>query len=190
MGIIQGKENSPVSYDDPGRGFPCPRDGRRRWEVERETLVRVVEGMCPFAQRTHLRLEQIDEARGEVTVVMGDDPANLNAFGLVHAGAICGLAETAGGMAIMRYLDPGEVLVLNTVFNVRYLHPPRGELRCTARVVKEEARALLEEFERKGRADKAMDLKVFDSSGTMVAQAQATFRLVRTPEEYRKYIPE
>lgn len=153
--------------------------------MEKEMLVRVVEDMCPFARKTRLRMERIDEARGEVTVVMGDDPGNLNAFELVHAGAICGLAETAGGMAIMFHLDPRECMVLNTVLNIRFRHPPRGELRCTARVLKEEAEALLEEFKRVGRADKAMDLKVFDSSGTLVAQAQTTFRLIRTPEHYR-----
>ncbi|MBC7247695.1 MAG: PaaI family thioesterase [Actinobacteria bacterium] len=155
--------------------------------MDKEMIVQVVEEACPFAQRTHLRLRGMDEAGGRVTLVMEDDPSNLNAFGLVHAGAICGLAETAGGMAIMRYLDPREVLVLNTVFNIRYVHPPRGELSCTARVVEEEARALMEEFRREGRADKAMDLKVFDAAGTLVAQAQATFRLVPTPEEYGKY---
>ncbi len=155
--------------------------------MEKEMLVQVVEKACPFAQRTRLRVDALDEERGSVTLAMGDDPANLNAFGLVHAGAICGLAETAGGMAIMRHFDPRKTLVLNTVFNIRYVHPPRGELRCTARVVEEEARALREEFEREGRADKAMDLKVLDSSGALVAQAQATYRLIRTPEEYRKY---
>lgn len=52
-------------------------------------------------------MERIAEVRKEVTVVIGDDPANLNAFGLVHAGAICGLAKTTGGMAIMPHLDSG-----------------------------------------------------------------------------------
>ncbi len=157
--------------------------------MEKTMLVQVVEGACPFAQRMRLRVLDVDEERGSVTLALGEDPANLNAFGLVHAGAICGLAETAGGIALMRHFDPRHVLVLNTVFNIRYLHPPRGELRCTARVVEEEARALREEFEREGRADKAMDLKVLDASGTLVAQAQATYRLIGTPEEYRKYFP-
>lgn len=134
-----------------------------------------------------MRVREVVEGEGRVTMILEDDPKNLNAFGLVHAGAICGLAETAGGMAIMRWLDPREVLVLNTVFNIRYLRPPRGELRCTARVVEQEMNALLEEFEREGKADKAMDSKVFDSSGALVVQAQATYRLIRTPEEYRKY---
>jgi uncharacterized protein (TIGR00369 family) len=155
--------------------------------MDKEMVVQVVEKTCPFAQRTGLRLGELDEEEGKVTLVMEDSPANLNAFGLVHAGAICGLAETVGGMAIMRYLDPREILVLNTVFNIRYLHPPRGELRCSAQVVKDEARALMDEFEANGRVDKAMDLKVMDSSGTLVAQAQATFRLIPTPEEHKKY---
>jgi len=154
--------------------------------VDKEMIAQVVEKACPFAQRMHMRLREIDEGEGRVTLIMEDDPANLNAFGLVHAGAICGLAETAGGMAIMRHLDPREILVLNTVFNIRYIRQPRGELRCTARVVDEETRALLDEFKRAGKADKAMDLKVFDPSGTLVAQAQATFRLIPTPDEFKK----
>jgi len=155
--------------------------------MDKEMIVQVVEKGCPFAQRTRMKLREIDEGGGRITTVMEDDPANYNAFGLVHAGAMCGLAETAGGMAIFRYLDPREVIVLNTVFNIRFTNPPRGELRCSARVVEEEAAALIEEFKREGRADKAMDLKILDSSGTVVAQAQATFRLVPTPEEYKKY---
>ncbi len=155
--------------------------------MDKEMVTQVVEKACPFAQRTHMRLRELDEGDGRLTLIMEDDPANYNAFGLVHAGAMCGLAETAGGMAIMRYLDPKEILVLNTTFNIRYSHPPRGELRCTARVVEEEARVLLEEFNREGRVDKAMDLKIFDTSGTMVAHAQATFRLIPTPNEYKKY---
>jgi acyl-coenzyme A thioesterase PaaI-like protein len=156
-------------------------------KMEKEMMVQVVEQTCPFARRTHMRFRDFDEGEGRITLVMEDDPANLNAFGLVHAGAICGLAETAGGMAIFKYLDPRKIVVLNTVLNIRYVHQPRGELWCSARVLKEEARALLDEFEREGRADKALDLKVFDTSGTMVAQAQATFRLIPASEEYRKY---
>jgi uncharacterized protein (TIGR00369 family) len=136
-----------------------------------------------------MRLRELDEGHGRVTLIMEDNPDNLNAFGLVHAGAICGLAETAGGMAIMKYVDPREILVLNTIFNIRYVHPPRGELRCTAQVVDEEAQALLEGFRKNGRADKAMDLKVLDSSAALVAQAQATYRLIPTPEEYKQYFP-
>jgi uncharacterized protein (TIGR00369 family) len=155
--------------------------------MDKEMIVQVVEKGCPFAQRTRMKLREIDEGEGRITMVMEDDPTNLNAFGLVHAGAMCGLAETAGGMAIFRYVDPREIIVLNTVFNIRFTHPPRGELRCTARVVEAEAAALMEEFEKEGKADKAIDLKILDSSGTMVAQAQATFRLIPTPEEYKKY---
>jgi uncharacterized protein (TIGR00369 family) len=155
--------------------------------MDKEMMVQVVEKGCPFAQRTQMKLREIDEGGGRITAVMEDEPSNYNAFGLIHAGAMCGLAETAGGMAIFRYLDPREAIVLNTVFNIRFTSPPRGELRCTAQVVEAEAEAIMDEFRREGRADKAMDLKIVDSSGKMVAQAQATFRLIKTPEEYRKY---
>jgi acyl-coenzyme A thioesterase PaaI-like protein len=154
--------------------------------MDKEMMVRMVEGGCPFAKRSHMRVLEVG-ADGRVTMILDDDPANLNAFGLVHAGAICGLMETAGGMAIFNYLQPSEHIVLNTVFNVRYSSMPRGELRCTVRVGQEEVRFLAEEVAAAGRADKALDLKVFDSSGKMVAEAQATYRMMPTPEEFKGY---
>jgi uncharacterized protein (TIGR00369 family) len=160
---------------------------RRHNFMEKEMVVQIVENNCPFARWTHMRFREIDESGGALTLVMEDEPSNLNAFGLVHAGAMCGLAETVGGMALMRYVDPRETIVLNTVLNIRFTHPPRGELTCGARVTREEADILLAEVAEKGRADKAMDLKILDSSGMMVAHAQATFRLLSTPDEYKKY---
>lgn len=154
--------------------------------MDAELMVKMVEGACPFAQRSKMRVTRIGE-QGNITMILEDDPSNLNAFGLVHAGAICGLAETAGGMAIFNYLDPRDFIILNTVLNIRFTSMPKGELRCTVRVSGDEVLALLEEFRIFGRADKALDLKVLDTSGKMVAQAQATYRLMSTPEEFKKY---
>jgi acyl-coenzyme A thioesterase PaaI-like protein len=154
--------------------------------MEAELMVKMVEGACPFASRSHMRVTRIGED-GNITMILEDDESNLNAFGLVHAGAICGLVETAGGMSIFNYLDPRDFIVLNSVLNIRFTAMPRGELRCSARCTGDEAQSLIEEFRIFGRADKAMDLKVLDSSGKMVAQAQATFRLMSTPEEFKEY---
>ncbi len=139
---------------------------------------------CPFAERSGMHMEPSPEG---VRGILEDVPANLNAFGLVHAGAICGLMETAGGMALFQHIEPGTLLVLNTVFNVRFGHPPRGELRCEARVSAEEVSGLVREAAREGRADKAMDLKCVDAQGVLIAQAQATFRLMPMPDAYRSY---
>lgn len=155
--------------------------------MDAELMVKMVEEACPFARRGHVRVTRVGE-EGYITAILEESDDNLNAFGLVHAGAICGLAETAGGMAIFNYLDPGEFIVLNTVLNIRYVAMPRGELRCTARVVKEEVDVLLEEFRLNGKADKTIDLKVLDVSGRRVAQAQATYRLMATPGELRAYL--
>ena len=154
--------------------------------MDREMMSGMVEGGCPFAQRSHMRVREVAED-GTVTLVLEDDPSNYNAFGLVHAGAICGLVETAGGMAVFNHLNPMEQLVLNTVLSIRFTGMPRGELTCTARVLGEEASALLDAAIETGKADKAMDLKVLDSSGKIVAQAQATFRVMPTPPEFKEY---
>jgi uncharacterized protein (TIGR00369 family) len=154
--------------------------------MDKEFMTRMVEGGCPFAKRSGMRVLEVE--KGNVSMVLEEDQANLNAFGLVHAGAICGLVETAGGMAIFNHLDPREHMVLNTILNIRFIAMPRGELRCTARVGEDEVRALLDELAAGEKADKSVDLKVLDSSGKTVAQAQATFRLMPTPEEFKKYL--
>jgi acyl-coenzyme A thioesterase PaaI-like protein len=153
--------------------------------MDAEMMVQMVEGACPFAQRSHMRVTRVG-GEGYITAILEDDPSNLNAFGLVHAGAICGLVETAGGMAVFNFLDPMEFIVLNTILNIRYVAMPRGELRCTAWVTKEEVGVMLDEFRINGRGDKAMDLKVLDADGKMVAQAQATYHLMVTPDEFKE----
>ena len=154
--------------------------------MDRELMVRMVEDGCPFAKRSGMRVSEAGDTM--VSMVLEESQDNLNAFGLVHAGAICGLVETAGGMAIFNHLDPREQMVLNTILNIRFIAMPRGELRCTARVGADEVRALADELAESGKADKTVDLKVLDSSGKMVAQAQATFRLMPSPEEFKKYL--
>lgn len=149
-------------------------------------MVKMVETACPFAERSGMRVTGVGED-GTITMVLEDVSSNRNAFGLVHAGAICGLAETAGGMAIFNYLDPSEFIVLNSVLNIRFTAMPVGELRCSVRVTGDEVLTLLEEYRTDGKADKALDLKVRDARGKTVAHAQATFRLMATPEEFKQY---
>ncbi len=151
--------------------------------MDSEFVAKTLSG-CPFAQRSGMRMEPSDLG---IMGILEDVPANLNAFGLVHAGAICGVMETAGGMALFQHIEPGTLIVLNTVFNVRFGHAPRGELRCEALVSAEEVARLIDEVAREGRADKAMDLKCVDAEGVLIAQAQATFRLMPMPETYRPY---
>lgn len=154
--------------------------------MDAEMMVKMVEGACPFAERSKMRVTRIGED-GNITMILEDDRTNLNAFGLVHAGAISGLCETAGGMAIFNYLDPLEFIVLNSILNIRFIAMPRGELRCTVRVTGDEVATLLEEYRINGKADKAIDMKVQDVHGQLVAQAQATFRLMATPDEFKSF---
>jgi acyl-coenzyme A thioesterase PaaI-like protein len=154
--------------------------------MDSDSMKMMVEGACPFAQKHGMRtVEFTDE--GRLSMLLSDIPDNLNAFGLVHAGAICGLVETAGGMALFKYLDPMEDVVLNTILDIRFYAMPRGELTCTTTVTPEEMGVVRGELEQSDKADKTLDLKVRDSAGQIVAQAQATFRLMHTPERFKEY---
>jgi len=155
--------------------------------MEREAIAGMVEGRCPFAQRNHMRVRTVESEGGRVIMALEESPDNLNAFGLVHAGAICGFAETAAGAALLAHLDPSEYIVLNTILNIRFTAPGRGELTCATRVTADEFVAVMEEVIARGTADKTVDFKVRDGSGRVVAAGQATFRIMPTPEEYRRY---
>ena len=152
--------------------------------MEKELMVMMVEGGCPFARNSHMKVGEV-AGDGTVTMFLEDDASVLNAFGLVHAGAICGLVETTGGMAIFNYLDPRVHIVLNTILDIRFIGMPRGRLTCEATVVPEEVKAVKGELAGTGRADKTVDVKVLDSARKLIARAQATFRLMPTPEEFK-----
>jgi uncharacterized protein (TIGR00369 family) len=155
--------------------------------MERENLVGMVEQRCPYAQRSQMRMLTVEKEEGRVVMALEDSQENLNAFGLVHAGAICGLTETATGSALLSYLDPSEYIILNTVLNIRFIAMPRGELTCAARVTADEFAAVMEEVLASGKADKTVDTKVKDSAGRVVAEAHATFRVMPTPAEFKSY---
>ncbi len=155
--------------------------------MEVENLVGMVEQRCPFAQRSSMRLREVKGEDGWITMALEESKENENAFGLVHAGVICGLAETAAGAALLFYVDPAEFIVLNTVLNIRFIAPPRGELSCTARVTDGEFAVVMEEVIASGGADKTVDVKVRDDTGKVVADAHATFRVMPTPPQYKHY---
>ena len=155
--------------------------------MEVDNLVGMVEQRCPFARRSGMSLREVRGDDGWITMALEESEENHNAFGLVHAGAICGLAETAAGASLLYYVDPAEFIVLNTVLNIRFIAPPRGELSCTARVTEDEFAVVMEEVIASGGADKTVDVKVRDSAGKVVADAHATFRVMPTPPQYKPY---
>lgn len=155
--------------------------------MDSENLVGMVEQRCPYAQRSQMRMLTVEKDEGKVTMALEESQDNHNAFGLVHAGAICGLAETATGSALLSYLDPSEYIILNTVLNIRFVAMPRGELTCAARVTADEFAVIMEEVIASGKADKTVDTKVKDSAGKVVAEAHATFRVMPTPAEFKPY---
>lgn len=155
--------------------------------MDDENLVGMVEQRCPFAQRSHMRMREVGQEDGRITMALEESTENRNAFGLVHAGALCGLVETTAGAALLKYVEPSEFIVLNTVLNIRFTAPGHGELTCTSRVTAEEFAAVMEEVIDSGGADKTVDVKVMDAAGKMVADAHATFRVMPTPDEYKQY---
>ncbi len=153
--------------------------------MDTDMMIMMVEGACPYAQRSHLRVTR--SGGDAVRMIMEDDRSNYNAFGLVHAGAMSGLVETAGGMAVFNHLDPFEHVALNTGLDIRFVRMPRGELYCDAAVTKEQADEAVRRHREGEKADTALELEVRDGEDKVVAKARATFRLISTPEEFKAH---
>jgi len=97
-----------------------------------------------------------------------------NHIGTLHAGAIYTLAETASGMALMRYFPEleSEVTALLRSSDIRYKSPAKTTLYTTAKIDKTEAETFLKRLEKRGRASVNVHVIVKDKKkGTVVMES-------------------
>ena len=92
-----------------------------------------------FARQGHMQtlsatLENV--APGLVEIAMTPSPAVSQQHGLVHAGALAAIADTAAGYAALSLMPPGSG-VLTTEFKINLLKPAAGErIVARGRVIK------------------------------------------------------
>jgi thioesterase domain-containing protein len=135
----------------------------------------------PFAKL--LGIAVTDVSKRDASVNMSVGPTLTNHVGTAHAGALFTACESASGAALAGALLP---VIMQLRFVVRdaridYLRPAKGELSAKAALVDEPA-LVLEQLQRTGRADVAVDVSAQTADGTVVAKASFNWNLkITTP---------
>jgi acyl-coenzyme A thioesterase PaaI-like protein len=104
-------------------------------------------------------------ADGSVTVHQPFRPALANYVGIVHAGAIYTLAETAAGIVANELVSDLGGFILLSGASVRYTRRVEGDADATGRVDPAQAAAARARFESEGRAEIAVEVIVTAADG-------------------------
>lgn len=116
----------------------------------------------PFV--SDLGIEIVERSVERIVTRLPDSPRFHNRKGDVHGGAAATLIDTTLGFASTEG-DPEGTASSTLMLTISYLAPARGELRCTST------------WQRRGRSIRFLEAAVTDETGTLVATAQATFKV-------------
>jgi acyl-CoA thioesterase len=132
-------------------------------ESYEKALRKAVEN-APYYQLLQIRLEEID--LGFARFRMPFRRELVQAYGVVHGGAITSLADTAVAFALMTLIQPGEQ-VTTVEMKINFLAPvTEGELVGESRIIQ------------KGKRLAMADMEVKDQNGKRIAKGLATYMIL------------
>jgi len=119
----------------------------------------------PIATLIGFTLEEVES--GRAVVALEADRRHANPMGTVHGGVLCGIADTAMGVAYSTTLDEGETFT-TLELKINFLKPVRtGRLVAIGRVVKA------------GHTVGLTECDVVDDKERLVARASSTCMTLR-----------
>jgi 1,4-dihydroxy-2-naphthoyl-CoA hydrolase len=126
-----------------------------------EALTASVNASAPFAG--FLGVEWLEAGRDEVTARLAWDASRCTAGGVLHGGALMGLADSAGGLLAFLNLPEGAAGTATLESKTNFFAPVRGGF------VHATARAL-----HKGKRTIVVDTDLRDDDGRLVARVTQT----------------
>ena len=126
-----------------------------------EGLTANVNGMAPFGGL--LGIEWLEAGPDEVTARLAWDEGRCTAGGVLHGGALMGLADSAGGLLAFLNLPDGAAGTATIESKTNFFAPVRaGHVHATARPL------------HKGRRTIVVDTDLRDDDGRLVARVTQT----------------
>ena len=107
-------------------------------------------------------------------VALPESPLVLNHLGTVHAGVQFILAEACSGEFLLRHLgnDPGDVFAVLRRSKVKFHKPAHGELRATAKFLKNLQLPLKDELTSRGRVFVSVLVDISDANAIITMSGQ------------------
>ena len=129
----------------------------------------------PYVAWHDIRIRE--HAPGQVKLSLRDREEVANYVGIIHAGALYTLAETAAGVVANDIVPDRSAYILLREARVRYTRRAEGEVIATARVETDKATFARTQFAKHLRADVSVDVSVGDGGGETVFEGAYIYAL-------------
>ena len=122
----------------------------------------------PGTMNEHLGMEWLELGDDYVKVRMPVDNRTKQPYGLLHGGASCSLAETAGSVASQLVLDPAKFICVGLEINANHIRSARqGYVTATARPL------------HLGATTHVWDVKIYDDAEKLICISRLTVAILK-----------
>jgi uncharacterized protein (TIGR00369 family) len=141
-----------------------------------DSLRNIVENMIPFVKKVGVTVDELTATK--VKLRLAYEPTNLNPLGIVHAGALFTLAETAAGAICLSALGTSVLFIAKSV-DVRFRRPAKGDVTATAQMTPLDAQRIVDTAKREGKLDAPIAVELVDSHAEPVTTATVVMSVRR-----------
>jgi acyl-coenzyme A thioesterase PaaI-like protein len=125
---------------------------------------------------------RVVECRDRYVKLMLPLQGNVNHLGMMYAGSMSTLGEVTGGAISGVSFGVTEYFPIIKELKVRFIRPAMSDITLEASISEETIRECREKLAVKGKADFALELKLIDAQGEVVAQVNNLYQVRPIPE--------
>ncbi len=125
---------------------------------------------------------RVVECRDRYVKLMLPLQGNVNHLGMMYAGSMSTLGELSGGAVAGVSFGVTEYFPIIKELKVRYVRPALSDVTLEAAMSEETIRECREKLAVKGKADFALEIKMMDAQGEVVAQVNGLYQVRPIPE--------
>ncbi len=127
-----------------------------------------LQSLTPQTMGSHLGMEWVEIGAGFLKMRMPVDERTRQPYGLLHGGASCALAETAGSVASHFVIDPEKFMCVGLEINANHIRSARdGFVTATATPL------------HLGATTHVWDIRIHDDAGKLVCVSRLTVAVIR-----------
>ena len=126
---------------------------------------------------------KVVELRDRYAKILMPFAPNINHIGIMYGGSRFILAEFSGGVIYFASFDHTKFYPIVKEVSIRYLRPATTDVTLEVGLSSEEVEAIVEEAEKNGKKDWAMNLELKDAQGEVCCVVQGTWQLRKFPDQ-------
>jgi uncharacterized protein (TIGR00369 family) len=135
----------------------------------------LIENLIPFVKKTGVVVDELSPTKVKLRLPL--DPSNLNPMGILHAGPVFTVAETAA--AALCVMSLAGVSFIAKGVDIKFKRPGRGDVFGVAQLTPVDAQRIVDAAQRDGKVDAPIQVEVLDTTGEMVSSATVTMSVRR-----------